>query len=82
MKSFIASARQLVYDISMVVIHDGMKNVSNLPDWGAEFGTTDECYGVPHVRGEHSKKQQCDDMCCPFLISLLLFLLGFHDYNG
>ncbi len=82
MKSFIVSARQLVYDISMAVIHHSMKNVSNLPDWDAEFGTIDECYGVPHVSGERSKKQQCDDMCCSYLISLLLFLLlGFHDCN-
>ncbi len=55
MESFIASARQLVYDIFMGVILDSMNDVGNLPDWGAEFGiggTTDESYGVvPHVRG-------------------------------
>ncbi len=50
MESFIVSAQQLVYDIAMVVIHDSMKNVSNLPDWDSELGTTDKYYGVPpHV---------------------------------
>ncbi len=58
MESFIASARQLVYDISMSAIIDSINDVGNLQDWGEEYGngaggTTDERYGivVPHVRG-------------------------------